>query len=107
MRGLKPGETFLGNVNLKKAGVAIPYSEEDIREIIRCKEVGAAEDDIRGKMNIIRVQIEGQSQIDRIRNSVSDKIRDISIEISLKSKTVKNPLSSKDSQAGDSEIQRR
>ena len=38
MRELKPHERFNGNINLKKAGAAIPYSEEDIREIIRCKE---------------------------------------------------------------------
>lgn len=38
MHLLKPHECFKNNPNLKRAGIVTNYTEEDIKEIIRCKE---------------------------------------------------------------------
>lgn len=37
MNELKPHEMFMKNNNLKKSGVKVQYSEDDIKEIIKCK----------------------------------------------------------------------
>ena len=78
--------------------------ESEIMSLVQ--EVASAEDDIKGKINAIRLQINEQEQIERVRDSVNEKVRDISVEISLKKKSISALINSRNDQVGDSEILR-
>lgn len=80
------------------------HRESVIMKLVQ--EVGIAEDDIRGKLSVIRMQMEEQGHIDQMKNSVNEKIRDITLEISLKKKSLNTLIGSKNTQIGDQEIQR-
>lgn len=76
--------------------------ESEIMDLVT--EVRFAEDDIREKLKVIRVQIEEQEQIDSIKNSVYEKVRDLALEISLKKKSINILLNRKSEMVSDTEI---